>query len=128
MSRIVVNYSGHPLSREARRTLEAEFDVVLQTQPIQFDFSLDVNEQLKQVCNDTLAALDADSTLTLIPPGQSTVAILLVSYIHGILGHFPRICYLELGEQGLYLPHSEFQVDLQHARTAGRVFRMKRFG
>lgn len=127
MKHVVINFSGHPLSSEARKILEAKFDCVLQPEPFLFDFRQDANAQLKQICANALQELDRDTALTIIPPGQSTLAILLVSYLHGVVGHFPRICYLELGDQGLYLPLAEYEINPQNTRSAGRVFRMQHF-
>jgi hypothetical protein len=127
MKRILVNYSGHPLSREASRALAPDFDELIQPEPFHFDFLGDANEQLGAIATKTLASLDPESVLTIIPPGQSTLAILLVSFIHGLIGHFPRLCYLELNESGMYMPRTEYQINTQEVRLAGRFFRMKKF-
>lgn len=125
MRSIVANFSGHPLSTQARLALESQFDAVIQSEPIQFDFSGDANAQIERICSAVLSVLDKDSALTIIPPGQSTLAILLASYLHGVIGHFPRVCYMELGHQGLYLPRAEYEINPQSTRAAGRFFRMK---
>ena len=127
MRRIIVNYSGHLLSKEASVSLGSAFDEIIQPDPFHFDFTADANEQLGVIVARTLESLDSESVLTIIPPGQSTLAILLVSFIHGLIGHFPRLCYLELNESGMYMPLTEFHISTQNVRTAGRFFRMKKF-
>jgi len=123
MKKILVNYSGHPLSQNAKNALVKKYDVIYESDAIFFDFSADANIQLENIAKNTLHDVNADSTLTIIPPGQPTLAILLISYIHGLLGHFPNLCYLELGQNGMYLPKSEYEFVTQNTRTAGRLFR-----
>lgn len=127
MKKIIVNFSGHTLCTEAQDSFNKYYDNVINPEPINFDFGKDVEEQLKNVISMVLDILDADTALTIIPPGQSTLSILVISYIHGIIGHFPKICYLELGKNGLYLPKTEYEIDVQNIRMAGRMFRMNSF-
>jgi hypothetical protein len=127
MKKVIINYSGHPLSQDAKEALGRRYDLVVQPDPIIFDFSADANSQLESVAKKTLYDVDADSVLTIIPPGQPTLAILLISYLHGLLGHFPNLCYLELGQDGMYLPKSEYEYVTQNSRTAGRLFRTRHY-
>jgi len=46
---------------------------------------------------------------------------------HGILGHFPRLCYLGESSSGLFLPRAEFEINAQRIRGGGRRFRQIKF-
>lgn len=127
MKKVIINYSGHPLSQDAKGALDRRYDVIVQPDPIIFDFAADANSQLESIAKRTLHDVDANSTLTIIPPGQPTLAILLISYLHGLLGHFPNLCYLELSKDGMYLPKSEYEFVTQNSRAAGRLFRTRHF-
>lgn len=127
MSRILVNFSGHSLAQETEMQLRARFQEVFSVPPIEFDFSADVETQISRILATLPFSVDGTRSLTIIPPGQSTVAILLVSYLHGVLGHFPSLCYLELSEGGLYLPRFEYLFNPQKARSRGRIWRAESF-
>lgn len=126
-SGIIINFSGHPLSREAFLALSEHFEEVIQAAPISFDFTGSVERQLEDIVVGLRCKIDGTKSVTIIPPGQSTLSILLITYLHGLMGHFPAICYLELSDSGIYLPKIEFSINSNHVRSAGRNFRTRSF-
>ncbi|QDG56059.1 CRISPR-associated protein Csx15 [Pseudomonas sp. NIBRBAC000502773] len=122
----IINFSGHRLSTEAEAVLALHFEKVIDGQWPEFDFNLPITAQIQSALSVLPATLDGTKAVTIIPPGQSTLAVLLVSFLHGLLGHFPRICYLELSSSGLYLPRFETGISAQETRLAGRRFRLQR--
>ncbi|HDR8859214.1 TPA: hypothetical protein QDA74_003712 [Burkholderia territorii] len=125
MSGILINFSGHALSRDAQNILSSQYDEIIDTPYFEFDFSGDTQSQLSDLIDTIPITLDGSRPIAIIPPGQSTLAILLVSFIHGMIGHFPRLCYLEVSESGVYLPRFEYQIAVQAVRSAGRKYRSK---
>jgi hypothetical protein len=111
------------LCKEANNLLSSEYEVVLDAFWPEFNFDDSIEEQLRQVVKRLPIRLDGTIPVTIIVPGQATLAVLLMSYLHGILGHFPKVCYLEQSDSGLYLPRFEYIVNAQSIRTAGRRFR-----
>lgn len=126
-SGLLINFSGHPLSPEALERFSRHYDEVVQARPITFDFSGPIEEQLEELVASLRCSIDGTRPITVIPPGQSTLSVLLVTYMHGLMGHFPAICYLELSDAGVYLPKAEFSINSNHVRAAGRRFRAKVF-
>lgn len=124
---IIINFSGHPLSKDAMQFLSDHYEQVIQSEPVNFDFTNRAEEQLESLLIDLPCTIDGTKPVTVIPPGQSTLSILLITYLHGIMGHFPAICYLELSDHGVYLPKVEFSINSNNLRTAGRKFRTKVF-
>lgn len=127
MTGVLVNFSGHPLCHEATLILSDRFEKIVNSKPVEFDFSSNVEAQLTQIIQDISYKLDGSRPITIIPPGQSTLAVLLVSYLHGIIGHFPSLCYLEVSADGLYLPKVEYVMSVQSVRSAGRKWRSAMF-
>lgn len=123
MKNVIINFSGHTLCSETIQILNTKYDVVYNCEPVNFNFSKEVDVQLQEIISNIEIKIDGSFSLTIIPPGQSTFAILLVSYLHGITGHFPKICYLEMNEDGFYIPKSEFQINVQNVRSKGRLYR-----
>ncbi len=123
MSSAVINFSGHALSAEAESILKSNYGEIINLEPYDFDFGKEVEPQIEQIISNIPCKLDGTISLTVIPPGQSTLSILVVSYLHGLTGHFPKLCYLEIDESGLYLPKTEYEINTQNIRTAGRRFR-----
>lgn len=116
-----------PLSHDAIQFLSDYYEEVIQAEPINFDFANPAEEQLESLLTNLPCTIDGTKPVTVIPPGQSTLSILLITYLHGIMGHFPAICYLELSDSGVYLPKVEFSTNSNHLRTAGRKFRARFF-
>ncbi len=126
MDSLLVNFSGHPLNERAREELSGLYDFLVDSRPLDIDFDADVGVQIEAAVKALGVRIDGSSSVTIIPPGQATFAILLVSYIHGLIGHFPNICYMARCENGLYLPSVEYEIQPQKIRNAGRKFRVSR--
>jgi hypothetical protein len=124
---ILINFSGHQLSRDAIDHLSNHYEEIVQAAPINFVFADSVEDQLENLVISLRCQIDGTKPVTIIPPGQSTLSILLITYLHGLMGHFPAICYLELSDSGVYLPKMEFSINSNHVRSAGRKFRAKVF-
>lgn len=122
---LVVNFSGHPLSKKAKGRLNNKFDKVEEIPIPKVDFSSNVEKQIEKIVSQVESPIDGSIPLTVILPGHSTLAFLLCAYLHGKLGHFPDICLLEKEENKYYLPKSIFYIDSQEIRDAGRAFRQK---
>lgn len=123
MKSAVINFSGHALCAETDQILQNRYDILVNTAPYDFDFEAAVEIQLEEMLKDVNCPLNGTVSLTIIPPGQSTLAVLLVSYLHGLTGHFPKMCYLEMSEDGLYIPKVEYDINVQDIRSAGRKYR-----
>lgn len=127
MNSILVNFSGHPLSEQAKGELAKTYSEIIDSNPVDLVFDENVEGQLKRIVENLRIKIDGSASVTIIPPGQATFAVLLVSYLHGIIGHFPNLCYLERSKEGVYLPKVEYVVQPQHIRTAGRRFRFSNY-
>jgi hypothetical protein len=123
MKSIVINFSGHPLCQKTQEILKNKYEVLLDVSPFNFDFEGEAEVQLEGLLRSINYVIDGSSALTIIPPGQSTFSILLVSYLHGLTGHFPKVCYLEMNDDGLFLPKTDYDISVQRVRAAGRKFR-----
>lgn len=123
MSSILINFSGHSLSSEAIIMLKSSYDILVDVKPIEIIFDNTMENQIRSLVESLSITLDGSSAITIIPPGQATFAILLVSYLHGVIGHFPNLCFLDRTNSGIYIPKMEYQVQLQEIRSAGRKFR-----
>ncbi len=123
MNSVLINFSGHSLSQEAIDELKLTYGNLVDAKPIEIAFNDNVEKQIKSLIESLSVKIDGSFSITIIPPGQATFAILLVSYLHGLIGHFPNICYLERTNSGIYLPKTEYQVQPQEIRSAGRKFR-----
>lgn len=123
MNSILLNISGHPLNSQTRQALEKIHDCVIDANPIEIEFNGSIEEQIINFVEKIPVTIDGSSSITIIPPGQSTFAIILVSYLHGLIGHFPNICYLERTANGIYAPKLEYAINPQNIRVAGRRIR-----
>lgn len=124
MAKIFLNISGHPLSVTAQRILDSEYDVV-ETLPVpEIDFSQSVETQLRNIFSQTEVLLDGSNPITIVLPGHATIAVLVLIYLHGLLGHYPSICLLE-ERRGEYVPTNLFSIDAQRLRMSGRAFRQE---
>lgn len=123
MKNILVNFSGHTLSEAAMIILEKNYSDIINCNSIEVNFEKEIAPQIEMIFNSININIDGSDPLTIIPPGQSTLAILICSFIHGVIGHFPKICYLNLIEQGVYVPNVEYSIDIQPIRINGRKYR-----
>ncbi len=123
MNSILINISGHSLNSQARQALENIHDCVIDANPIEIEFNESIEEQIINFVKRIPVTIDGSSSITIIPPGQSTFAIIIVSYLHGLIGHFPNICYLERTASGIYAPKIEYTINPQNIRVAGRKIR-----
>lgn len=127
MKTIIINFSGHTLCHKTKEIFSDKYDMFFDVAPFNFDFKAEVEKQLEGLLREVDYVIDGSSVLTIIPPGQSTFAILLVSYLHGLTGHFPKICYLEMNNDGFYLPKTEYDISAQKVRSAGRKLRREMY-
>ena len=127
MKSLLINFSGHPLNQQARDELSRNHDVIVESKPVEIIFDDTVQKQIESIIKNLGVKMDGSFALTIVPPGQSTYAILLISYLHGIFGHFPNVCYLELSPAGLYLPKEDYILQPRQLRTAGRQYRFEQY-
>lgn len=127
MKSVLINFSGHPLSEEARDELSIVYSRIIESIPVDLIFDSSVESQIEKIIADLPVKVDGSFALSIIPPGQATFSILLVSYLHGLIGHFPNLCYLERSSSGVYLPKVEYEVQPQKIRSAGRKFRLSSY-
>ena len=125
MSKVLLNFSGHTLSKEAKKELVKKFDKIESLFFDNINVSEDIDKQLKRILDKVKSPLDGSIPITIIPPGHSILAILLMSYLHAALGHFPNMCMLDLANQGVYLPCNIFYSNVNKLRTSGRIFRQE---
>ncbi|CAI8954174.1 CRISPR-associated protein Csx15 [Pseudomonas sp. IT-P294] len=123
MNSVLINFSGHSLNQKVIDELTSTYDKLIDAKPIEITFDGDVEKQIHGLVESLPVKIDGSFSITIIPPGQATFAILLVSYLHGLIGHFPNLCYLERSNSGIYIPKTEYQVQPQEIRSAGRKFR-----
>lgn len=127
MNSVLINFSGHSLNQEVIDELKSIYGELIDARPIEITFNDDVEKQIKGLVESLSVKIDGTFSITIIPPGQATFAILLVSYLHGLIGHFPNLCYLERTNSGIYIPKTEYQVQPQEIRSAGRKFRYSQY-
>ena len=125
MSDVLLNFSGHKLCLKSRKLLENKFKIVEDIPFFEINFQSDVEEQIRSIVRKIKAPLDGSLSISIIPPGHSTLAILILVFLHGILGYFPKICLLQAEESGRYIPTSLFCIDGYLMRKAGRSFRQE---
>lgn len=123
---IVINLSGHPLTNAQREEISREMYIEeLIELPAHFDTRTSVKAQIKGILDQiglTLAEWQNHSILLALP-GLAPAAAVLLAYIHGLRGGFPRILWLER------IPDtSQFTVanlvDLQGIRDQAREIRV----
>lgn len=122
---VLLNFSGHPLSEGAIQILRPRFRAI---ETIPFDnikFDEDVDAQLKTIVMRAKTPLDGSIPVTLILPGHSTIAVLLIVYLIGLLGSVPNLCLVEPVGFGNYSPTNIFHLDLHKIRVQARAFRQE---
>lgn len=123
MTKILLNLSGHPLSKEATNKFEHDYTLIVSAAEYHIDFEKDINSQIKKLIESLNIIIDGSQSITVIPPGHSILAILTITYIHGLIGFFPRICYMDLNDDDIYVPKKEFTIKLQDIRKTARISR-----
>jgi hypothetical protein len=121
----LINLSGHMLSPEAHRGLDSRFDGIETIAIDAIDFNKSVEDQMKNLFAQVKTTIDGSVAVTVILPGHSVLAALVVVYLHGTLGHFPSICLLQSSESGPYVPTNIFYIDAKDVRSSGREFRQE---
>jgi hypothetical protein len=125
MSEVLINFSGHKLCEESKGLLEERYEIIEDVPFFEIDFDSDVEKQLTKIVRKLKIPLDGSKAVSIIPPGHATVAILLMVFLHGILGYFPKICMLKPEGSGQYIPKNIFCIDGYLVRKAGRSFRQE---
>ena len=121
----LLNFSSHALSDKAKVMLGAQFQIIEEIFFDHVDFQTEIKDQLEQVLLKVNCPLDGSIPITIIVPGQATVAVLLISYLSGIIGHIPNICLLEMDKDGFYIPTNIFFFNGNQLRSDGRKFRQE---
>ena len=125
MKPVLLNFSGHALNTNAKNSLLEKYDEIEEIPFVEIDFASDVGEKIEEILRNVQTRLDGSLPIAIIPPGQSTFAILLVTYLHGLLGYFPSVCYMQAVYSGWYEPSAIFHIDGYGLRKAGRNFRQE---
>jgi hypothetical protein len=89
------------------------------------DFAQPLEPQLRNILATVKAPLDGSVPVTIIVPGQATLAVLLFIYLHGLLGHYPAVCLLQSDATGIFRPTSLFHIDPSALRFKGRALRQE---
>ena len=111
MSPTLLNFSGHALSGEVKKDLLSRYKAIEDIFDFDINFSRDIDSQFKEILAKVECPLDGSVSVTIIPPGQSTLSILLIIFLHGLLGYFPAVCYLKSEASGQYLASNVFHFD-----------------
>jgi hypothetical protein len=125
---VLINFSGHPLSAESTEELSKQFRAI---ETIAFEairFGEDIEPQLKSIVNRVKTPLDGSIPISVILPGHSTLAVLLLVYLLGLIGAVPNLCVMEPTGFGRYHPSSIFHIDIQKLRGGARAFRQEILG
>ncbi len=122
----LINMSGHSLVPSAIEKLEKKFGIrrhqIYDINPgdAKLDKLIEHSQKLVEEMYDTIGDNLLTGQYLIIPPGFSPLSLCLVSFLHGLAGHFPLI--VVLGKEGKdYLPKSI--VDLQIIRDEARKVR-----
>ncbi len=123
MKSILLNVSGHTLQPDTRQRLLEQYQDICEIQVPVIVPREDVGHQLKQFLNDVNAHIRVDQPVSVILPGYSVLAVILVAYLHGLLGYFPEVCILEASSPGVYVPSATIKADIAAIRVAARRVR-----
>jgi len=124
-TKALINFSSHALSQKAKDSLSPHFDIIEEVFIHNINFNENVEEQLREIIRNVKTPLDGSIPITLIVPGQATIAVLLITFLSGIIGHIPDICLLEMDEDGFYVPTTSFILSGNNIKTSGRKFRQE---
>lgn len=121
--KVLINLSGHPLSDNARKRVK-KYQIVNVDVPT---IALDTLEGLVQGVQQMLAPLTGDNDVVtalktgayeIVPPGASSVALVTITILHAISGHFPKLRYFYRNADGEFVLSDT--LDLQTLRTDAR--------
>lgn len=124
-SKALINFSSHALSEKAKEMLKVEYDIIEEIYIHSIDLRGDVGGQLQEVIRKVETKLDGSIPISIIVPGQATIAVLLIAFLSGILGHIPNVCLLEMDNDGFYVPTSKFIFNGSKIKSDGRRFRQE---
>lgn len=124
MAKILISFSGHNLSQQAKEELEKEFEVIEEVSIPFIDFDEGVEKVLENLVNEVKFNLDGSKNITIILPGHSNLSALLYNYLFGLIGHPPNIYMFRETENGEYLPFKFFKG--RDIKKAGRLLREKK--
>ncbi|MBP6732064.1 MAG: hypothetical protein KA149_08395 [Chitinophagales bacterium] len=120
---VLINFSGHPLNRKVIVELKKSF---LKIEEIPFDklvFTENIQTQIETIIEKVKTPLDGSIPITIILPGHSVISALVMVYLNGCLGYFPKICLLEPTEDGIYSPSQIVIFSTYNVKMHGREFR-----
>lgn len=116
----VINFSGHNLSEQAAVQLEQKFDdaVVVETVKISLYRKKPLFSQISNVMQNLTTVLNNGAQPVVILPGLPIAAALILSYIHGVSGRFPKVIELLRNMDNIYEVHDVH--DLEFYRQGSR--------
>jgi hypothetical protein len=125
MKKYLLNLSGHPLSIAAIKKVKGSKFIIEEVPFKEIEFRGNVEFQIKRIFKNVKSPIDGTDPIFIIPPGHNVLAILIVTYLHGLLGRFPTVCMLKENKQGVYLPYKLFEIDINNLRKKARNMRQK---
>lgn len=126
--RNIINFSGHPLSKEVVETLEQD-GCTVETVSVGLYLKESVADQIKKLVDNVRSIpLDGSVPFAITLPGLSESTAFLLSELHGRCGFFPKILQIRKGKLGpfeisnLVFPESlePGVVDLERVRLKAR--------
>ena len=122
----LINMSGHQLLKPAIDELEEKYGIkrhqIYDINPgdAKLDKLVEHSQMLVEKIYEKIGENLPNGQYLIIPPGFSPLSLCLVSFLHGLAGHFPLI--VVMGKEGkVYLPKNI--VDLQIIRDESRKMR-----
>lgn len=121
---IVINYA-HPITSEQRGQIEALAGLPvseIREVTVHFDPNLSFAAQLSILLEDIpLSAVEWQTEQILInPPSHNSIALLLIAYLHGRMGHFPAVLRLKPRPGAVPGYDAAEIINLQAVRDAAR--------
>jgi len=117
----IFNFSGHPLTQDTRNELKKEVkeDIFVVDIKIHIDFRSNVHKQIKDAVNPFITEMLKGQFMVALP-SMGTLAVLLLTYVNGIIGIFPPMITLKMNGTKQALG---YVTDLNKLRNEGRQVR-----
>jgi len=117
----IVNFSGHELSDIAVKQIEEKFagqDLVIETIKVGLSRSKPLFTQIIGMMRNVKTNLNSGSQPVVILPGLPIAAALILAYIHGVSGRFPKVIELLRNQDSIWETHDVH--DLEFYRHGSR--------